>query len=104
MALNFETKTLQLAAPVNLAADTDLAAAAADESPTWIFVQNTGDSTGYWRETVAAPVATDTGHILEAGDSVVALIYAAAPFWIWSEDAAGEITISPGAPLPVRGS
>ena len=100
--MSFETKCIQLAAPVNLAADTDVDPGPVDELATFVFIQNTGDAVVLWRETAGAPVATDPGHQLPAGAAIVALLYEAAPFWLWSPDGSGAITVSPGAPMPVR--
>ena len=66
----------------------------------WRTVENTGTNTLRYRETTAAPALTDKGHSLTAGDIVVVLVTRA--FWVWAPDGAGEITVSAGAPAPVR--
>ena len=66
----------------------------------WRTVENTGTTALRYRETTAAPALTDKGHALGAGDVVVVLIVQA--FWVWSPAASGEITVSAGAPSPVR--
>ena len=66
----------------------------------WRTVENTGTTAIRYRETTAAPALTDKGHALGAGDVVVVLVTRA--FWVWSPAASGEITVSAGAPAPVR--
>ena len=101
---SFETKRILLTSPVNLSADSELGAADSDQPlGGFIFVQNTGPSLVYWRETLDPPdPPTETGPCLAAGDGVVARLLAALPFWAWSADGEGEITISVASPAPVR--
>ena len=66
----------------------------------WRTIENTGSTALRYRETTAAPALTDGGHALGTGDVVVVLV--TRPFWIWASDGAGEITVSAGAPSPVR--
>ena len=69
-------------------------------SGAWRAVENSGNTALRYRETTAAPALTDKGHALGAGDVVVVLVTRA--FWVWAPDGAGEITVSAGAPAPVR--
>ena len=66
----------------------------------WRTIENTGATALRYRETTAAPALTDKGHALGAGDVVVALVTRA--LWIWSPTSVGEISVSAGAPAPVR--
>ena len=97
MALE-ETTRLDLVAgtPVNLGGDARFTPE--QESPVRLFIQNTGASSIFWRETVAAPGADDTGHLLSPGAAIVASIqwstyFANIGFWVWA--AAGTLEISP---------
>ena len=101
----FETKTyLTGSAAVDLTADPELGAAGPDD---WLggfaFIQNTSTTVVvYWRETIDPPGATDTGHVLGAGDAVVAQLLSTLPFWIWAAEGDGEITVSAAASAPIR--
>ena len=99
-----ETRSIQLTAAVDLAAEQDLAVyMAAHSGYAWAFVHNTGPTVAYWRETADTPAAGDTGHPLEPGAAIVALVVQDSPFWLWSPSPGAELTVSPGAPMPTRG-
>ena len=51
-----------------------------------VFVQNVSTRTARWRETRAAPAASDTasGHTLAPGAGIVIRVFAGCPFWWWS--------------------
>ena len=48
------------------------------------------------------PGNSDSGHVLAAGAGVVVQVTTAKGFWFWPPTGEGEITISDGAPTPVR--
>ena len=101
MALIFQTKHVTFAAPLDLSGDTDVAVRG-DQLPQYTYVENTGTTRLYWRETTASPdPAVDRGHILEVGAAIIALVYEGRSFWIWGTDG-GEVTLSPAAPQPTR--
>ena len=106
--MNFETKRITLtadAAPIDLAADSDigLAADSGEFGQAWIVVQNVSTRTVRYAETTAAPAgdATDVGHTLAPGAGVELLLTADAPFWFWSTTGA-TIAVSKGAPSRPR--
>ena len=98
----YETKTISLPTPVNLSSFPDIAAQPDEPLTGWAFVHNTRAGTIYWREALSAPDAADTGHPLAPGEGVVALVLVGLPFWVWSSDGTGELTVSPAAPMPTR--
>ena len=102
--MTFETMRFSLTGVVDLTADPELGAAAANEPfAGFLFVQNTGSALVYWRETIDPPGATDTGHVLGVGDAVVARLISTLPFWIWAaEGDGGVVTVSAAAPSPTR--
>ena len=101
MAVAFETKRVMFAARLDLSADTDVAVEA-DEAAKYVYLENSGATRLFWRETTDEPDASDRGHILEPGAAIIALIYAGRNFWLWSATGGGEVTMSPAAPMPVR--
>ena len=90
----FDTKIVELArnAPVNLAADADLAGRA-------VFVQNTGTTNVYFASTTAAPDENSTGHILRPNETLSVEFEAANDFaWFWAKAmSGGRLAVSPGA-------
>ena len=59
-----------------------------------------------WRESDAAPAATDAGHVLALGDGVIATLTrrerSGRGFWLWGTAAGTQVAISPAAGAPVR--
>ena len=103
MALNFETKRVRFAAPLDLSSDTDIAIRPDADPTSFAYIENTGTAQLYWRETTAEPdPLTERGHILEVGAALVVLVYAGRSFWLWSATGGGEVMISPAAPQPTR--
>ena len=76
-----------------------------DYSTREIFVQTIAGS-ARWRESDAAPAATDPGHILRLGDGVFATLTrrarSARGFWVWRAAAGTTVAISPAAAAPTR--
>ena len=76
-----------------------------DYSTREVFIQTVGGA-ARWRESAAAPAATDPGHILGNGDGVVVTLTRRARsgrgFWIWRAAAGTTVAISPAAAAPVR--
>ena len=76
-----------------------------DYSSREIFVQTIAGS-AKWRESDAAPAATDPGHILGLGDGVVVTLTrrerSGRGFWLWRATAGTTVAISPAAGAPTR--
>ena len=70
-----------------------------------IFIQCIAGS-ARWRESDAAPAATDAGHVLALGDGAIITLERRARsgrgFWIWRGTVGTKIAISPAAPSPAR--
>ena len=87
MALEETTPhTLTAGVSVNLGGDARFTPEQA--SPVRLFVQNVGGQVIYWRETVAAPGGSDTGHMLPSGAGIIVRIQWTAynaniGFWVW---------------------
>ena len=101
-----DTKRIVLAAgaaPINLAADADLALTELGISQAWAAVQNVSTRLARFAEVEIAPAGTaaDVGHVLAGGDGVVLLLTWSRPFWIWSASGA-TVAVSEGAAAPVR--
>ena len=96
--VNFETKVVDLAVPVDLASDPEIVVY---DNPHghYVSVQNTGKVDVHFRETVDRPNPADTAHVLQSGAGAVILLVRS-PFWFWTESG-GQITVSPGAAAPV---
>ncbi len=97
--MSFDTKTIDLAAgPVNLVADTDIAAAISAAGAR-VFLQNVGGDGEVIRyaEQSAEPALDARGHILQPGDGLVLDLAPSAPgsAWVWAPGSAGEIAVSP---------
>ena len=104
MALSTKRITLAAgAAPVDLAADSDLALSEFGISQGSLAVQNVSTRTVRYAEVETAPAGTaaDVGHTLAPGAGVVVLLTFERPFWIWSATGA-TIAVSEGAPTLVR--
>ena len=104
--MSFETKRISLAAgaaPIDLAADADLALTELGISQGWLAVQNLSARLVRFAEVETAPAGTaeDVGHTLSGGAGVVALLTFNRPFWFWSASGA-IIAVSEGAAAPVR--
>ena len=91
------------AAPVDLAADADLAVTELGISQAWLAIQNVSTRIVRYAEVPTAPAGTaaDVGHTLSGGDGIVVLLTFDRPFWFWSASGA-TIAISEGAAGPVR--
>ena len=104
--MSFETKRVNLtarAAPIDLAADADLALTELGISQAWVAIQNVSTRIARYAEAETAPAGTAVavGHTLSGGDGIVVLVTYARPFWFWSASGA-TIAVSEGAAAPVR--
>ena len=104
--MTFETKRSALAAgaaPVDLAADTDLALTELGVSQGSMAIQHVSTRTVRYAQVVAAPAgtATDVGHTLSPGAGIVVLVTYGRSFWIWSATGA-TIAVSEGGAALVR--
>ena len=70
-----------------------------------VFIQCIAGS-ARWRESDAAPAATDAGHVLALGDGAIITLERRARsgrgFWIWRAAAGTTVAISPAAGAPTR--
>ena len=104
--MSFDTKRIALtagAAPIDLAADGDLALTELGISQAWLAVQNLSTRLVRFAEVEIAPAgdSEDVGHVLSGGSGVILLLTWSRPFWIWSASGA-TIAVSEGAAAPVR--
>ena len=104
--MSFQTKRIALtagSAPIDLAADTDLALTELGISQGWLAIQNLSTRLVRYAEVEIAPSgsAEDVGHTLSGGAGVVVLLTFNRTFWFWSASGA-TIAVSEGAAAPVR--
>ena len=98
--MSFDTKTIDLSGgPVDLVADTDIAAAisAAGATGARVFMQNIGDDGEVIRyaEQTAEPALDARGHILQPGDGLVLVLLSTEHGWLWTAAVAAKVAISP---------
>lgn len=96
----FETKILDLSGgPVDLLADTDIAAeiAGAGGGGALIFMQNIGEGDVHYSEQPTEPALSDRGHLLLRGDGAGLVLDDSEPdaAWVWAPSGAGYVAVSP---------
>ena len=100
MALNFETKVLDLVGgPIDLSSDPDIAeaiAAAPRETGIRVFIQNVSSrSKLFFAEQVALPARMSRGHCLLVADGFVLRLRVGDPAgaWVWTTSS-GQLAVS----------
>ena len=100
MAVDFETKVIDLAGgPVDVLADPEIAAAVA-AGERLVFLQNVStDGRVYYAERATEPAPNARGHVLLVGDGVALNYRPGDPVaaWVWTPDAEGFVAITPAA-------
>ena len=97
--MSFDTKVIDLSGgPVDLVADTDIAAAiaAGGANGHGLYLQNVGTSVVRFREGAAKPNVADKGHCLSPKDAAVLVFRLNDPVaaWVWTSATTGYVAVS----------